>query len=140
MNNWNHKELWRKWDKYFSVEVSRHEEAVPEQGHCYDSEGPHRWCVYAYVYPGHPLFAQFDASKSMWSQPAMPGHGGVSFYKPHLDHKTQAITSHQIGWDYNHLHDWRFTQMASPDAAHVVFSDAQELFDFLKAIASKEAA
>ena len=137
MSDWNRKELWRKWGKNFSVEVSRHEEAAPKDGCCYDSEGPHRWCIYAYVYPGHPLFAGFDATKGMWEQPHMPGHGGVSYYRPHIDSKTGAITSHQLGWDYHHLHDWRFTQMATPEDAREVFGDAQELFDYLETAAKR---
>lgn len=140
MSDWNRNESWRKLGKNFLVEVRRHEEATPEHGHRYDSEGPHRWCVYAYVYPKHPMFDGFDASKDMWDQPSMPGHYYVSLYRPHMDVKTLKITSHQLGWDYHHDHDERFTFMATPEDAREVFEDAQVLFDFLQAEGMKEAA
>jgi hypothetical protein len=128
---WNRKELWRKYGDNFMIEISRHEETVLEPVF-FDSEGPHRWCVYAYIYPKHSHFAAFDGSENMCQDAAacLPFHGGPSFCRKHLNAKGET-TSYQVGADYNHLHDWRFTQQANPKDAAEVFADAQELFDVL---------
>jgi hypothetical protein len=129
--DWNRKELWRKSGDNFMIEISRHEEEVPDLA-CFDSEGPHRWCIYAYIYPKHSHFAAFDGSEDMWQYAAacLPLHGGPSFCRKHLNAKGE-VTSYQVGADYHHLHDWHFTQHANPDDAAVVFADAEELFDAL---------
>lgn len=129
---WDHKDVWRRRSKYFGVEISRHSELVQNGYGCYDSEGPHRWAVYAYVYPGHPHFKAFDPEGGM-SQDACASlrlHGYPSFFKVHRGH-TGEINSVQTGADYHHLHDWRFTQMASQEDAYEVFQDAEELFQQL---------
>lgn len=79
--DWDHKDLWRKRGADFLVEVSRHSEPVREESGCFDAEGPHRWCVYAYVYPKHPHFANFDGTDRMSQDAAsaLPLHGGPSF-------------------------------------------------------------
>lgn len=132
MTNWNRKELWRKFGKDFLIEVSRHEEPQASESGCFDSEGPHRWCVYAYVYPKHPHFANFNGTEDMWQDATtcLPLHGGPSLCRKHLNAKGE-VTSYQIGADYNHLHDWRFTQFSNPVEAGEVFADAQALFDAL---------
>jgi len=134
--DWSHKDLWRMSGKHFVVEVSRHEEPRTEEPYgCYDSEGPHRWCVYAYIHPKHPLFASFDGTEDMWQDAAasLPLHGGPSFLRIHTSHKTKEITSYQVGADYHHLHDDRFTRMATADEASEVFADARQLFNRLSA-------
>ena len=98
MNNWNRKELWRKFGKNFMVEVSRHEEPATDSG-CSDSEGPHRWCVYAYIYPKHPHFATFDGTEAMWQDAAacLPLHGGPTFCRKHLNAKGE-VTAYVAKW------------------------------------------
>ena len=120
------------WGDDFLVEVSRHAEPVREESGCYDSEGPHRWAVYAYVYPKHAHFAAFNGTEEMWQEAAaqMPMHGGPSFCRKHLNAKAE-VTSYQVGADYHHLHDWRYTQMATKDEAYSVFRDAEELHAWL---------
>jgi hypothetical protein len=130
---WNRKETWRKWGKDFMVEISRHEEPVRDESGCFDAEGPHRWRVYAYVYPKHPHFAAFNGTEDMWQDAAasLPFHGGPSFCRKHMDTKG-AVTSYQVGADYNHLHDTHFTRYATPVEASEVFEDAQQLFGRLQ--------
>lgn len=130
---WNRKETWRKWGDGFMVEISRHEEPVHDDSSMYGGEGPHRWCVYAYVYPKHPHFADFDGTEAMWqaAATALPFHGGPSFCRKHLN-AAGEVTSYQVGGDYNHLHDTHFTQYATPAQASDVFEDAQTLFNVLK--------
>ncbi len=131
---WDRKELWRKWADGFMVEVSRHEEPVRDQSFCYDAEGPHRWCVYAYIYPKHPHFARFDGTENMWQEAAaeLPFHGGPSFYRKHINGGGEVV-SYQVGADYHHLHDTHFTRCATPAEASEVFEDAQALFNRLNA-------
>ena len=133
MTEWNRKELWRKFGKDFMVEISRHEETVSYASGCFDEEGPHRWCVYAYVYPKHAHFSKFNGTEDMWQDAAtsLPFHGGPSFCRKHISAKGEA-TSYQVGADYYHLNDWRYTQFATQAEACAVFNDADELFERLQ--------
>lgn len=133
-------EQYRRTEQYkqegngFLVMVSHHTvEALDESG-CFDRTGPHRWCVYAYIYPSHPHFKAFDGTETMWQSAAtaMPGHGDPSLVRVHTGPKpTYYAGSYQVGWDYNHLHDWSYTQMETPEDALSVFRDADRLFDWL---------
>lgn len=128
MSDWRHKDIWTREGKGFIVQVSRHlVESVAE----YDSTGPHRWCVYAYIYPTHPHCARFSGG-DMWQSAAtmLPLHSGPSLLRWHYGDDGKP-TSVQVGGDYNHLHDDRFTRMATRDEARVVFSDADELHEWL---------
>ena len=130
--NWKHKDLWKLEGLNYVVEVSRHSVDLREESGCYDAEGPHRWCVYAYIYPKHPLFSRFDQSKGMWEQPDLGFHGGTSLFQPNYK-DDGVICSFKVGGDYNHLHDWMFTQMATKDDARTVFQDAEEIAAHLQA-------
>ncbi|PRF08632.1 hypothetical protein C6Q07_11055 [Burkholderia multivorans] len=105
--------------------------------HEFDSEGPHRWCVYAYIYPSHPHFASFSGP-NIWQDATtvLPLHGGCTLLEyPMYDGK---IASVKVGADYHHLHDTRFTHYATADEARLVFEDADELFDKLQSMAAPE--
>lgn len=122
--NWKHKDEWKKPGKDFLIVVSRHEQSADFE--C----GAHRWCVYAYIYPRHPYFAEFDGP-NMWQDAAsnMPLHAGPSLLEyPMHDGK---VTSIKVGADYNHLHDSHFTHYATADEASEVFDDAEQLHAFL---------
>ena len=99
---WNHKDLWISRHDKFAVEVSRH----IGQAHEELGLGPNRWCVYAYVYPEHPLFESIDLNGGMWQSALvdLPLHGGCSFFKVHQEFGGK-VTSAQIGCDYNHYGD-----------------------------------
>jgi len=126
MDGWNRKELWTKRGDGFSVEVSHHTVDITEV-----SEGPHRWCVYAYIYPQHAMFEEFDGS-DMWQDAALrlPHHCGPSYLKWHCDDEGKK-TSVQVGADYNHLGDDEYTHMECSDDAMSVFADAEKLMSFL---------
>jgi hypothetical protein len=127
-NAWGHRDEWKCFGRNFLVTVKRHPEPVRDD----DFRGPNRWCVYAYVYPKHPLFAEFKGN-DMWQDAAnaMPLHGGPSLLRWHRDDEG-APMSVQVGADYDHLHDERFTHCATQDDAAEVFADADELFEYLK--------
>lgn len=129
---WDHKDEWRLRGRDFMVTVSRH--AVKPSGYW---EGPHRWCVYAFIYPKHPHFAAFDGP-DMWqgATASLPGHS----YCSHLSYPTfdGKIGSVKVGFDYNHDGDDRFTQYATKEDAYQVFNDAAELFHWLEAKAAQE--
>lgn len=126
---WKHKDLWHRRGKDFLVEVSRHTvEGARDLG-------PHRWCVYAYVYPEHPHFAAFAGDSMMqWAAQEMPFHGGplsgASYLRNHRNDKGE-VTAVQVGGDYNHLHDDRFTWYDALEMASEVFNDAETLFQWL---------
>ncbi len=122
---WSHKDEWKRAGRDFLVVVSRHE------GSATHGDGPHRWCVYAYIYPKHPHFQNFEGPY-MWQEAAscMPLHGGPSLLNyPMSEGKIMSV---KVGADYNHLHDCGYTHCADRDAAYQVFDDADELFDWLK--------
>jgi len=126
--DWKHKDMWSIRGKDFMVQISRHgEPAHEERTGCYDEEGPHRWCVYAYIYPKHPHFAAFKGT-DLWQEAAgvLPLHAGCSFLTYHRGDEGQ-ILSVQVGCDYNHLYDDRFTRQATKDEAYEVFEDAEQL-------------
>lgn len=130
MSDWEKKDEWWKHGKDFMVVVKHHTVKVDEAA-CYDSDKGHRWNVYAYIYPKHPHFANFEGPQ-MWQDAStmMPFHGGPSLLKyPMFDGKVTAV---QVGSDYSHLHDWTFTQAESKEDAYEVFADAEELFNWLQ--------
>lgn len=137
---WRHKDMWSMRGKDFMVQVSRHGEPMPEsmRSYCYDEEGEHRWCVYAYIYPKHPHFAKFKGDQ-MWQEAAtcLPLHAGPSYLRYHYD-EDRKVTSVQVGADYNHLHDTHFTRYETREQAAEVFQDADDLFEMLAAKALGE--
>lgn len=126
-------ENWKREGKGFLVVVNHYTSHANEELSIYSGEGPHRWCIYAYIYPSHPHFAAFDGTENM-CQPAasmMPLHDGPSFLRIHSEHSSNTITSYQVGADYNHLYDTEYTHMANEYDALSVFADADILFDWL---------
>lgn len=134
MTKWRHKDEWRRSGKDFAVMVSRHSESDScEPTGCFDSEGPNRWCVYAFIYPKHPHFVNFNGL-NMWQDATSLGfHGGCSFLKYHHDNNGN-IVSIQCGCDYNHLGDWEYTRHATPDEAYEVLRDAENIFKRLQSM------
>lgn len=126
VSNWGRSESWRQRGNNFMVEINRHEKTGD------DFQGPQRWCVYAYIYPNHPSFETFVSDGDMWQDAcqSLPLHSGPSYFRTHRTEKGE-VCSHQVGADYNHLHDTDFTFAADPESAWKVFRDAQELFERL---------
>lgn len=130
---WRRKELWSRKTATFCVEVSRHDEEPlsaisPELG-------PHRWCVYAYLYPAHPRFQKFDGTNSFFQSACseLPLHGvitGASYLQYHYAGGGQTVCI-QVGADYNHLRDERFSH-TEPENSGEVFDDAERLFSYLQ--------
>lgn len=130
--DWIHKDLWGRRGTNFLVQISRHEEPLPDTYQEGWDEGPHRWCVYAFIYPEHPSYANFSGDK-MWQDAALalPLHHGPSLLRWHRgeDGKPSSV---QIGADYHHLGDERYTHAATLDRAYTVMHDAEELFKHLE--------
>jgi hypothetical protein len=125
--NWKQKETWTRRGKGFSVEVVHW---TSDMG---DWRGPNHWNVYAYVHSTHPLFAKFNDSWDLW-QPAtdgIPMHGGCTYLQGHVGPEGE-IRTWQAGCDYGHLHDDRFSYMATQDEAAEVFADADRLFAWME--------
>jgi hypothetical protein len=98
------------------------------------NRGPYRWNVYAYIFDNHPYYRQIDpvGSHLQAAVLAMPWHGLPSWFcaKMKLHNHLQHL---EIGSDYNHSGDERFTYAGSANEAAEVFRDARQLFDWLSA-------
>ena len=97
---------------YFSVELTCH------LGVEDDWTGPFRWCLYAHIFPSHPLYAELGAEDSadegtvpLWSTvvQSLPFHKGASYAAKCVE-RTSAYW--KLGSDYNHLHDDYFTRLS----------------------------
>ena len=130
MNNWVHKDEWHRRGKDFLVTVKRHSVELSDLS---PHEGQHRWAVYAYIYPEHSYYKEFTTNE-MWQSAAlaMPLHCGPSYFRRHMDVDGKT-TSVQVGADYHHLHDDRFSHYATDDDATRIFADADHLHDWLQA-------
>lgn len=132
VSDWKHKDVWVKRGKDFSVEVSRHEVGYVDE---FRRMGPHRWCVYVYIYPEHPFFPRFGLAEDEKYQPNavgyLPLHGGCTFYQAHRD-RDGKITSYQVGADYAHLHDEWYMECATKEDAGAVFADAEDLRTYME--------
>lgn len=141
---WAHKDEWRLYGRDFVVTVEHRAEA-PRDG-LFDQNGGHRWAVYAYVYPAHPLFSQFalrrlDGTKMVIYRSEdclsdVPLHGGCSLVRPHHDAEGK-VTSVQFGADYGHLHDARFSFRETFYGE--IKDDAEALFNHLAQMAAPTA-
>lgn len=128
ISKWSKKDLWKRQSASFVVEVSRH--TVKSSMDPY--EGENRWAVYAYIYPNHRLFERFDGDSMFQDATAcLPLHGGPSYLRINRNNKGE-IASYQVGADYHHIHDDRFTHYADEKDAYQVFSDADKLFAHLE--------
>jgi hypothetical protein len=127
MSEWKKKEIWRKNGKNFCVEVIRHSVDLYE----HERTGPNRWCVYAYIYPEHWLFAEFSGNDMFQAASTiLPLHGGPSLFRRHVD-EHGAVTSVLVGADYNHLGDDEYTFCDDEEDARSVFNDADDLVEWL---------
>jgi hypothetical protein len=128
--NWEKKNVWRKSGKDFMVEVFHATVNIPENRYF---DGKNRWCVYAYIYPKHRLFSTFHGDDH-WQDATqnLPLHCGCTY----LDYMMRKgeISCIKVGADYSHLYDDKFAHYDSEDAASTVFSDAEELFDYLSKV------
>ena len=128
---YRHKDMYTRDGDGFIVQVSRHSVDITDHPACFDSEGPHRWCIYAYIYPKHWHFGAFSGTDVFQDAASMmPLHCGPSLLRWHLGGEGE-VTSVQVGCDYNHLHDNEYTRLGNPVEAFGVFSDADDLFNWL---------
>lgn len=121
--SWKPSQSWFIRSKTFSVEVKLHSENPAFND---GFGGEFRWCVYAYIFPKHPLFPKFESDQIYQdATEIMPLHCGCSYLKRSAD----VV---KVGCDYNHLHDDFYTHLEGPEDALSVFNDANELFDWLE--------
>ena len=74
----------------------------------------HRWNVYVYIYPDHPLFERIESED--FCDGLLPLHGGVSYHKWLYD-SMGAVIYKKIGSDYHHAYDSRFAGYSTEDEA-----------------------
>ena len=96
-----------------------------------DNEGPNRWGVYAYLYPKHPMFAEFKTDDIL-QPPAfeLPMHGGPSLFRRNWTNDGETCCSVEIGADYHHYGDEGYTH---DETGESVLADARELIEWLAA-------
>jgi hypothetical protein len=133
---WKHRDEWKQAGDGFLIVVSR------QTSIGYNKENMvNEWCVYAYIYPSHPLFdaACKCPTDKMWcEQPLsdLPFHVGISKKELHFNQNGE-ITAVQLGADYAHIDDQRFEFCGTKEevwrVASVVFNDAFQLFNHLSA-------
>lgn len=127
---WSHKDIWKQNLGTFAVEISRHF-VEPREHH---QDGGNRWAIYVYIYPQHPLFETFVKDK--WAAGSIfhpnlmdiPFHCGQS-YAQIWKNEGGGVASIQIGCDYHHEYDERYTFMATEEDAASVFEDAERLIE-----------
>ena len=125
---WEHAEEWCKKGVDFRVVVKRW--AFAEDSNI-PYEGRQVWNVYAYIYPKHRLWNSFEGPDMF--QPAaeaLPLHCGPTFLRYNLG-QTGKVESLQVGSDYRHMGDERFSHYKTRKDAWEVFQDAKELFAYL---------
>lgn len=129
MRSWSHKDEWRTRGENFLVIVSRHEVELSKHMPELDIN---RWCVYAYIYPAHPLFSTFKVDGGMFQEATseMPLHKGPTLFEVHRG-PDGAVGSVQVGADYNHIYDDHYTYYLTKEQARSVFNDAEELCNWL---------
>jgi len=128
-SHWDYKEEWHRLGAGFRVVVKRHQ----TESYRPANDGRQRWAVYAYIYPSHPIFSLFDGD-DLFQMAAneLPLHCGASYLHWHCDTDGQR-TSVQIGSDYDHLYDERFSHYRTKEEASEVFHDAKRLYEYLDA-------
>ena len=124
MESWKHNDEWRMRGADFLVSVQRHD---------HYEEGKHKWYVYAYIYPKHPLFVSFNEDEGIYQDATdkLPLHCGCSLLTFHANTEGK-IMSVQVGADYLHLYDDNFERMKNKNEAMAIFNDAEELFKTLE--------
>jgi len=124
---WDKNELWSKHSDTFSVEVKH-----------WKSGEKNIWNVYVRLFfmgeKSHPIFNPISNLKNSYEvDDFISFHGGCTFMQQ--VHTTDCFDSNksiEIGCDYCHLDDDRFSIIDSMERAHEVFQDAESIFNNLK--------
>lgn len=125
---WDHVEEWYKRGVDFQVTVKHW--TSPENP-WNPQEGRQVWNVYAFIYPKHRLWDSFEGPDM--SQPAaeaLPLHCWPTFLEYNIGQDGQ-VASVQVGADYRHFLDERFSNYKTRKDAWEVFRDAEKLFTYL---------
>jgi len=142
IDGWRHKDVWtnrQALSDNFLIEVVRFTSKA-----YLPNEGQNKWCLYVYVYPEHPLFKKINPTVgdtiSTYDErlPDMPLHGGCTYTKIHLTDDGTRITSIQIGADYSHYGDERYSWITAKEDASDIFYDADVLFKWMQEYSGDE--
>lgn len=127
---WQKIDRWRKQTTEACVEIChgyRDNPTIP--GTDFQGQRINHWNIYAFIYPGHPLFSEIDLTDA-WPD-NIPMHGGCTYFKIHRDNGGKEILSLEIGCDYGHYQDDRFELMTTFEEASEVVADAERILLFL---------
>lgn len=123
-DRYSHHQTWSRGARKVAacVEVVR-SDAVDD-----GDRGPYRWCVYVYLYAGHPRFDWAVENMKILNAGDIPLHGGCTFHHVSFDAEGKPAYV-KIGADYNHRYDRAFTYDEDGDR---VFADAERLMEWCK--------
>ena len=132
---WSKKQVWVFAGDKFRVEIvtwERFTQAACDKfanaGFGMDT-GRHAWNVYCYIYPGHPAF-KFLGDRDVEATYDWPFHGGATLFERNA--RDGVVISIQIGSDYSHYGDDRFSFSDKLEDNKQVMADAVELVEFLE--------
>jgi hypothetical protein len=125
---WKHKDEWKQTGDGFLIVVSRHWKVSMK---IHEDGLVNGWCVYAYIYPSHPLF-KAACESSAYEEPLidLPFHGGITKKELHFN-DNHEVTAVQLGADYSHLGDEHYERYGTKLEAWPVFCGAFQLFNRL---------
>lgn len=126
IGKWEEVHNWKRSTSTFTVEIQHHNIGYEDS-----VDRGNRWAVYAYIYPNHPLFKTFSGW-DMFQEAAckLPLHAGPSYIRWHMD-KENKPCSIQVGADYNHSGDDKFSYYDAGDVPREVCKDAEQLYQHL---------
>ena len=127
-SSWEKFDEWRVRCKTFCVVVKHWTVSEEDSIRFQEEYGPHRWVVYAFIYPDHKLFHVVSGEKNTSKLEDFPVHGGVTFFRRHWSSDGKSCASIEVGADYFHDGDDPFTR---DEDGQGVFSDAEALVKWL---------
>jgi hemoglobin-like flavoprotein len=139
MKAWEEIKKWHKRHRTFCVEIKHWINPLLQD------RGEHMWNVYANIFDSHPLFNIFN-NQTQKDIDELEGylHWGITYKREITSlqrlYDPDKVKTVVIGSDYNHLHDKRFTHMATLEEASEVKDDAEALFSYLLEKSNEEGA
>jgi len=130
---WRHTDHWTMRGNGFLVEVVNYQETSSGID---PHTGQNHWNVYAYIYPGHPLSIQLRGNY-LHHLLALPLQRVPSDIRYHHNERGELL-SIQIGSDYDHVGDNRFSHAHTLEEAWEVFRDAEELYSILESATDRD--
>ena len=128
---------WQYRHKNFMVEVTHWDRGLQQTGTVRDlltllsPEGSNCWCIYAYIFPGHPLMGAISAGQVSPVALPLPWHCGQTYRHETFDAQGKPLCV-KAGADYQHYGDELFSRLTPLDG--VPSQIQQDLQDLVNAL------